>query len=235
MVNFFKRIKFFTLVGGGLALTLAGCKLDDNDTPVQPATAYVSLYNASPNSPGLSIKVDKRTVNGNAFDYAEHTGYLRFYTGDRLLEFGPFGASNVVADTTVKFEEDKAYSVFVVDDFQNPDVLVLNDDTPQPATGKAKVRFLNLSPDAPEINLAVAGNDSALFSGQSFKETSDFIEVDAKEYDFQVKLTSGNGDMLLSVPDINLQDGWMYTVLVRGYRTPPGGSSAVLSAEVIVD
>ena len=235
MKSFFKKIKLVSLVGGGLALTLAGCKLDDNDAPEAPAIAYVALYNASPNSPGLSIMVDRRVINNNSFDYADHTGYLRFYTGNRLLEFGPYGANNVVSDTTVNFAIDKAYSVFVVDTYQNQDVLILNDDVGQPASGKAKVRFLNLSPDAPDVNLAVAGNDTPLFKDQSFKEPSEFIEVDAKEYDFQVKLASGNSDMLLSLPDINLQDGWMYTVLIRGYHTPPGGSNAVLSAEVIVD
>ncbi|HZY79364.1 MAG TPA: DUF4397 domain-containing protein [Cyclobacteriaceae bacterium] len=235
MKNLFRKIKLVTLVGGGLILTLAGCKLDDNDSPTAPATAYVSLYNASPNSPGLNIMVDRRVINNNSFDYADHTGYLRFYTGDRLLEFGPYGANNVIADTTVNFQVDKAYSVFIVDSYQKQDVLVLNDDTAQPGTGKAKVRFLNLSPDAPGVDLAVAGNDTALFKDQSFKQTSEFIEIDAKAYDFQVKAGSGNNELLLSLPDINLQEGWIYTVLVRGYRTPPGGSSAVLSAEVIVD
>jgi len=231
-----KQMKFFALVGGGLTMLLAGCKLDDdNANAVAPAVAYVALYNASPNSPGLNIMVDRRIINNNSFDYAEHTGYLRFYTGDRQLEFGPYGANNVVADTTVKFEVDKAYSVFFVDSYQKPDILVLSDDAPQPASGKARIRFLNLSPDTPDVNLNVSGADSALFKGQSFKEKSEFIEVDAKEYDFLVKLSSGNNDVLLTVPDINLQDGWMYTVLIRGYRTPPGGSSSVLSAEVIVD
>ncbi len=228
-------MKLFALVGGALAILLAGCKLDENDSPDLPPVAYVSLYNASPNSPGLNIMVDRKVINNYSFDYADHTGYLRFFTGDRTLEFGPYGANNVVTDTTITFEEGKAYSVFVVDAYQDADVIVLSDETTQPASGKAKIRFLNLSPDAPDINLAVSGNDTPLFTGQSFKEKSEFLEVDAKEYDFQVKLASGNNDLLLSVPDAILQEGWTYTVLVRGFQTPPGGSSSVLSAEVIVD
>lgn len=233
MNNLIKQTKLFTLVGGGLMLGLASCNLDDDKDAVLPPTAYVNLYNASPNSPGLNIIVDQRVINNNSFDYADQTGYLRFYTGDRKLGFGPYGADNVVADTTVKFEEGKAYSVFVVDNFQEPDFLILSDDTPQPADGKAKIRFLNLSPDAPEVNLLEA--DSALFSGQAFKETSSFVEVDAKVHNFEVKLTSGNGEVLLTVPNAGLTSGWTYTVIVRGYKTPPGGSNAALSAEIIPD
>jgi hypothetical protein len=228
-------MKYFALVGGALTILLAGCKLDETDSPDLPPVAYVSLYNASPNSPGLSIVVDQRVINNYSFDYADHTGYLRFFTGDRKVAFGPYGASNVIADTTVRFEDGKAYSVFVVDNYNQPDVLVLSDETPTPASGKAKVRFLNLSPDAPDVNLAVTGNETPLFSGQSFKETSEFMEVDAKEYDFQVKLASGNNDVLLSVPDAVLQEGWTYTILVRGFQTPPAGSNSVLSADIIVN
>ncbi|HMJ70873.1 MAG TPA: DUF4397 domain-containing protein [Cyclobacteriaceae bacterium] len=238
MNSLVKRMKLFALVGGGLMMVLAGCKLDDNDSPELPPVAYVSLYNASPNSPGLSIMVDRKVINNNSFDYSDHTGYLRFLTGERMLEFGPYGANNVVADTTVKFEDGKAYSVFVVDNYDKADVLVLSDDTSEPASGKAKVRFLNLSPDAPDVDLAIAGtdsaSDSAVFTSQSFKEKSEFIEVEAKNYDFKVKMASGS-DVLLTVPNATFQDGWSYTILVRGFRTPPGGSNSVLSAEVIVD
>jgi hypothetical protein len=234
MNSVLKQIKLVALVGGALIFVLAGCNLDKYENDPLPPAAYVSIYNASPNSPGLSIIVDQKTINNNTFDYAEHTGYLRFYTGARNIGFGPYGASSVDADTTVTFESDKAYSVFVVNTYQDADVLVLSDDTAEPAAGKAKIRFLNLSPDAPEVNLYAEGNETALFSGQSFKEASDFIEVDAKELDFQVKLASG-GDAILNVPNARLQDGWIYTILVRGYRTPPGGSTAVLSADIISD
>lgn len=233
MNKLMKQMKLFALVGGVLMLGLTACDLDDDDDAVMPPTAYVSLYNASPDSPGLSIIVDQRVINNNSFDYADNTGYLRFYTGDRKLEFGPFGANNVIADTTVKFEQDKAYSVFIVDNFQDPDFLVLSDETPQPAEGKAKVRFLNLSPDAPDVDLLEEGSDTPLIAGQSFKETSEFVEVDAKVHDFEVKLSSGDGDVLLTVPNADLKNGWSYTIIVRGFQTPPAGSNSVLSAEII--
>jgi len=62
----------------------------------------------------------------------------------------------------------------------------------------------------------------------------DFVEVDAKKYAFNVKLASGS-DVLLTLPNAVLLEGWSYTVVVRGFKTPPDGSDKVLSAELIVD
>ncbi len=229
---FLKNVKLLSIVGGIFLLAMS-CDDGGSDAEPLPPVSYVSLYQASPNSPDLNIILDDKLIN-NEFKYTDHTGYLRFVTGERTLEFGPAGASNIVADTTLKFEEGKAYSIFVVDTYQNADILVLNDDTDAPASGKAKVRFLNLSPDSPELNLQEVEMSSPLFTGLEFKEPSEFVEVDARKYNFAVKTTSGE-NVVLSLPNAVLLDGWSYTVLVRGFKTPPGGSTSVLSAELIVD
>lgn len=221
------------LVPVAILFLVSGCKLDD-DKYVVPPVAYVSLYNASPNGPDLNVIVDNRQINSNSFDYSEHTGYLRFYTGDRTIQFGPYGASNVVADTTLKLENDKAYSIFVVDEYPTPDILVLNDDGDEPGEGKAMIRFLNLSPDTEAVNLLSDGSTTPMFTGQVYKASSAFTAVDAKRYDFTVRSTSGD-NQLLDVPGINLQPGWYYTVVVRGYSTPPANNDHVLSAEVLVN
>ena len=232
MRDFLRKGKLLSIVGGTFLLVATGCDLDNDEQPLPPVS-YVSLYQASPNSPDLNIILDDKLI-ATSFEYADHTGYLRFITGDRTLEFGPSGADNIVADTTMTFENDKAYSIFVVDTYDKADILVLNDETTAPAAGKAKVRFLNLAPDAPEIDLQVADTDTSVFTGQAFKELSDFVEVDAKKYAFNVKLASGS-DVLLTLPNAVLLEGWSYTVVVRGFKTPPDGSDKVLSAELIVD
>lgn len=218
---------------GGILLIASSC-LDKDDQNVVPIeVAYVSLYQASPNAPDLDIIVDNRQINSGPFNYAEYTGYLRFYTGQRNIRFGPFGASNVNVDTTLNLENGKAYSVFVVDEYENAGVLVLNDEVDAPAEGKAMVRFLNLSPDGGNVSLNAADNSTPWFADQAFKATSEFKEVDAKLYNLAVTNASGTG--VLSVPDTDFRGGRYYTILVRGYQTPPAGNNHVLSAEVIVD
>ena len=137
-------------------------------------------------------------------------------------------------DTTVTLENEKAYSIFVVDEFTNAGLLILNDNSEAPASGKAKVRFVNLSPDGEAVLLKVKSESAALTEEKSFKEATDFFEVDANTFDFEV-IGSSNSEAKLHVPGVELQEGWFYTILVRGYTTPPAGNSNVLSAEILVN
>jgi hypothetical protein len=229
-----KKMNSRRLIGVGLACAfvalMTGC-LDKANEPVQlDPVAYVSLYNASPNAPELGVAVDDRPAFSR-FAYTDYTGYLRFSIGDRNLKFGPSDAANVVLDSTLRLEEGKAYSLFVADEYQKATLVVLNDNSDKPASGKAKVRLLNLSPDSPHADLSVKGENTALIGGRAFKETSDYIEVDAKVYDFSISVEGTTTK--LDVPSITLQDGGFYTILVRGYQAPPSGNTNVVSAEVI--
>lgn len=217
-----------------VSLVMGGCLDDDsNDNIVDIPVSYVSLYHASPNAPALNVVVDDRLINGNApLEYADHTGYLRFYTGQRTLEFGPYGANNVALDTAVTLEKNRAYSIFVVDNYENAEVLVLHDSSATgPATGKAMIRFVNLSPDAAPLTLKVKDAAGNLTDAQPFKGATAFQEVDAQSYNFEV---TADGESVLNIPNVSLQSGAYKTVLVRGYKTPPAGNTNVLSSEVII-
>jgi len=220
------------LVACGSLMLMTGCDLNDNDyvQPVVPVS-YVSLYNASPDAPDLNIVVDNRTINSQPFGYADYTGYLPFYTGQRNIKFGPFGANNVAVDTVVHLVDNKVYSMFVVDEYDKASVLVLDDSAAAPASGKAMIRFANLSPDAGTIHVKVK-DQSELGSGEAFKQVSSFIEVDATITNFEV-ITDGATPVTLQVPDVDIRAGRFYTFVVRGYKVPPAGSKRVLSAEVI--
>jgi len=215
------------------SLLMTSC-LDDDSNNINPDTvpvSYVALYNASPDAPDLNIIVDNRQINNGPFEYADNTGYLRFYTGERNLKFGPYGANNVTLDTIVTLVDAKAYSIFVVDNFQQADLLILTDTSASPpAEGKAMVRFINLSPDAQPLALKVKDASGTLTGEQAFKAVTPFMEVNVNDYNFEVVSAGGTE---LSLPNISLQQGNYYTVLVRGYKTPPSGNTNVLSGEVI--
>jgi hypothetical protein len=217
-----------------VSLVVGGCLDDDtNNNIVNIPVSYVSLYNASPNAPALNIVVDDRLINRNApLRYADYTGYLRFHTGERTLEVGPYGANNVTLDTAITLVDNRAYSIFVVDNYENAELLVLNDSSAaEPATGKAMIRFVNLSPDAAPLTLKVKDAAVNLTDAQSFKGATPFQEVDAQSYNFEVV---AGVESVLNIPNVSLPAGAYKTVLVRGYKTPPAGNTSVLSGEVIV-
>lgn len=216
-------------------VVFAACDSDDDDGLVEPTeVAFVSLYNASPDAPDLDIRVDSRQINSFPFEYGDYTGYLRFFTGDRNFRFGPFNANNAVLDTTISFVNGEVYSVFVTDEYADLGLVVLDDGAEDAEDGMAMIRFIHLSPDAPEVSLAVEGETDAVVEDLTFMEGSEFMAISPDDYDFEVRTSSGD-NVTLNIPDVELQEGWFYTILIQGYQTPPTGNSNVLSARVIVN
>lgn len=231
VVRFLRGNAFKMLSFAAILVLLTSC-LDDDETPVTPVPlGYVSIYHAAPDAPALDIIVDDNTINNQPFDYTDHSGYLNFRTGDRNLKFSSTNAANALVDSTISVAEGKAYSVFVINTLPSLEILVVEDSSATPASGKAMIRFVHLSPDAPDM--VVVGEDgSSVFEGTSFKEATAFKEVDAKNYSFDIKAAASD-DVLLSADNINLQAGGYYTIITRGFVTPPGGNTNVLSVEIL--
>lgn len=215
------------------AVVLLTSCMDDDKTPVVPLpVGYVTIYHAAPDAPALDIMVDNNTINNQPFDYTDHSGYLNFRTGSRNLKFSSTNAANALVDSTITVEENKAYSVFVINTLPDLDLLVLEDSSATPpASGKAMLRFVHLSPDASAM--VVADQDGgSVFDATAFKGATAFKEVDAKNYSFDIKSADGD-EVLLSADNVNIQAGGFYTIITRGFVTPPSGNTNILSVEVL--
>jgi hypothetical protein len=233
MSNNFLKISWSRLSSifccAALVFVLASClDDDDNGNQVLPV-AYVSIYHESPNAPALDVYVDDKPVN--RLEFTDYTGYLNFYTGDRNFKINPLNASNALVDTVYNFVDGGFYSLFIVNNVSNAETLIVRDSASAPSDGKAKVRFINLSPDAPALDV-IEGDSTTLFPAQSFKDPSAFLEINASVDSFTAK-ASGTTEPLMSAKDLNLLPGRFYTIIVRGFENPPSGNNNDLSIEVI--
>lgn len=212
-------------------LAFTGC-LDESSAPDVQPIAYVALYHGSPDGPGLDVEVDNNQIYSTSFDYAEYTGYEWYRTGERNFKFGPFSSSSVDLEDDFTLEEDKFYSLYIAGEYDDAELIFLNDNTGLPASGKAKIRVINLSPDAGNVDLKIAEAGSNLVSDLEFKDNTDFIEIDAEETDFEIR-ASDDDELLLSIPNTTVQNQYIYTIIIRGYDTPPDGSTKVLAAQIV--
>ena len=210
---------------------LAACTDEEGDTIEPVPTAFVSIYNASPDAPELDVTVDNRPIFSQPLRYTDYTRYLNFYTGDRELKISSFNANNALVDTTLNFQPDKAYSVFIADDVADLSAVVIEDDVDAPEAGKALVRMIQLSPDASAVDL-VEEDGSSLFANQTFKQASEFKAVDADTYKLKLNAT-GSSNQVLSIPDADFSAGGIYTIIVRGFATPPAGNANGLSVQIV--
>lgn len=206
---------------GVLALALlpflTSC-LDNDDQNLEAVpVAYVSFYHGSPNISSLRIEVDHRPYNTNTFDYSTYFDYGRFYTGQRDFSFKAGNAANSLLDTLVKFEADKAYSFFITEEEDGLLPLIVEDELDSPAAGKALLRLVHLSPDVADVNLQVGEDEEELFENHGYREVSDFEEVEVGRLDLNL-LSAANGESLVSATNVNIREGRIYTLVVRGYK-----------------
>lgn len=231
-----------SLLVGLMAVALIGCDNDDDDNVEPVSIAYVSLYHASPDTPPLDILMENRQINFYPLQYTRYSGYLNFFSGERSMRVRPAGDANVVIDTMFTFEEGEAYSLFYVNTLSDIEAMVIEDELVSPAAGNAAVRFIHLSPDAPAVDVAsVPGEngengeaETAIAEAQEYLEATEFMTVESGFHSFQVR-TAGSDEVLLSIPDVHLISGGVYTIVARGFQTPPAGNDHNLGAQVLVN
>ena len=212
------------------AVAVTGCG-DDTPTSVTPTpSARVMAVHASPDAPAVDLLVDGSVV-GSGLAYPNNTGYLTVGAGVRNVKVNVAATTTTVIDANVTVADGLNYSVFACDAVATIGTVVLVDDLTPPAAGKAHVRFVHLSPDAPAVDVAVQGGP-VVFPNTAFKGSTSFTPVDAGAYDLEVRL-AGTGTVVLPLPGVALQAGKIYTVFARGFA---GGSGAqALGAQIIAN
>jgi len=232
IIYFFSKWRsiFFSVA---LLVLLTSCLDDDDNLVTEPVeVAYVSIYHAAPETAPLDIVVDGRMINRNPFDYTSYSGYLNFFTGNRDILFQVADQNKTLIDTTFNLEDGNAYSLFAVNTPSGVEALLVTDSAAAPASGKAMVRFINLSPDAPAFDLAIGEEASALFEGKAFKEASAFQEIEADHYTFQVRYADSS-DPAVTTESIEIRPGRFYTIVSRGFVNPPEGNDNSLGVDIL--
>lgn len=224
-----KSISALTLIAAAMILT-AGCSDDDNKVVTPPSVSRVMVIHASPDAPGVDILVDNAKAASN-LEFPVNTGYVAINSGERNIKVNVANTNTTVINADVILDPNKNYSVYAVGSVANIGPLVLEDNLATPASGNAHVRFIHLSPNAPAVDIALAGGD-VVFPNVAFTEYVDFTPLPAGTYDLEVRL-AGTSTVVLPLPGITLNGGMIYTVFAKGFV---GGTEAqALGAAIIVN
>lgn len=231
-----KNVFVSGLAVAALLFTLTSC--DEDDDVMEQQNARVLVVHASPNAPAVDLLVDDKKVNTSALAYPNNTGYLTVGAGNHNIKVNATGTNNSVINANVDLMKGAAYTVFAYDVVSAIKPLVVMDNLATPASGKAHIRFMHLSPNAPAVTVGVlaGSNFMPLFSNRSFETAATatanqaFISVDAGTFTVQVR-AAGTNDAVLTVPNVTLQAGKIYTVFAQGLV---GNSTSPLGASVIM-
>jgi hypothetical protein len=185
--------------------------------------ARVRAVHASPDAPAVDILVNDGVAFANA-PFKGITDYATLDSGTYNIKVVPTGATEPVVIQADLELAGNDYTIVALGKLENIEPLVLIDNNSAPAAGKAHVRFVHASPDAPAVDIAVKGGP-VLFSNIAFKEIGDYLPVDAGTYDLEVRL-AGTETVALEVPGLALQAGTVYTVFAMGLA---GGEPALMA------
>jgi hypothetical protein len=264
---FFDKNRFCLLLAVLLiGLPFPGCNPAGVDEfEGDPGKAKLMIYNVMPsfyvyqgtNSDGRAVTVtnglplqlylDGVSAFAAPLGYNNYTGYFPVEPGTRTLRADTLldasratpKPSAPVLNAPIALAADRFYTLFIADTLQSIETVLVEDDLtpPDQASGKAKVRFAHLSPDAPAVDVAVKGG-GVLFSNQSFKGVTPFVEVTASTYNLEVR-PAGTTTVALPLNDIRFDAGKMYTVVAAGRLNPQkdasGNNRNALRGEILIN
>ncbi len=181
----------------------------------QGEMARVRVIHASPDAPAVDVFVDGKAVLTNVA-FTAISDYLMVPAGPHRVAVAPAGqgegAAVINANPTV--EGGKAYTIAAVGQVANIKAQVYNDNLAAPAAGKAHVRVIHASPDAPAVAVKVAGGPT-LIQSLAFPNASDYLPVDAATYNLQVT-PAGAEQVVLDLSGTTLNAGTIYDVVALG-------------------
>lgn len=181
----------------------------------QSNNARVRVVHASPDAPAVDVFVDGTAALTNVAFFTA-SDYLDVPAGAHTLAVAPAGAGVAAAVITadVTLQAGTAYTVAAVGKLAEIKAQVYNDNLAAPAAGKAHVRVIHASPDAPAVAVKVA-NGATLIDSLAFPNASDYLPVDAGSYNLQVT-PAGASDVVLDLPNTTLTAGTIYDVFATG-------------------
>lgn len=213
--NKLKNISKVFVTAVALSVALSACSKRDNPEPI--AAAVLSVVNASPNTKELDFIIGNQRLNVDAFKFGTKLDYVPLYPGIVRIGITERGKQIFLLQKDEIYRSGSYYTTFLVDTGANRSFLTVVDKLDSPATDtKAKIRFLNLSPDAPALSLSLTGATTNLFTNKAYKSFTSFIDVEPGEsvsFDLKdgatVKATLAAG---------KLEKGKFYTIYAKGYK-----------------
>lgn len=192
--------------------------------------ARVRVVHASPDAPAVDILVNGAPAITN-LAFGQISGYASLAPGTYNIKVVPAGATTpVVFDADVPLAEGVDLTVVAKGLLGDSSfgVLPLTDNN-KPTADKARIRFVHASPNAPAVDIAVAGGP-VLFGNVAFGEVGDYIEVPGGTYDLEVRL-AGTSTVVLSLPGIAVANGKTYTAYAVGLAGGTPALGAILSVD----
>jgi len=195
--------------------------------------AYIRIVNASPGLGTYNVYANEQIMNSAAIPFGGTIAYKTFEPNTHTFKFTSASSTTSLFTKDISLKENEVSSYYLIGKPGQLDgLLVFDGNQDASLSEKAFIRFINLSPDAPALDLNVVGATSVT-TNKSYKAYSTFAEVEAKKYSFEIKDTA-TGAVKATLTDVSFAAGRYYTIIARGLLNP-GVNEQPFSAQSIIN
>jgi hypothetical protein len=208
---------------------LSACKKND-DAPVVTSKVGLNVINASPDVVNIYLN-GTRLNNTSNIEPGISTGYYNVPVGEQTYQLKKaFNTSSSTVETLFSKTIDTAVtatdrSLFVVDETAANAFITVDNLQADTVANTCFVRFVNASPDARHLDLAVG--DTIQFKNVAFKAATGFISVSVNATVDSLKplkvFVNGIATPLIS-GHVNLGAGRSYTFYAQGKASGTGAA-----------
>lgn len=214
---------------GVVALFAVSCSKSTNNEPLPPI-ANLAIYQVSPDAPKLGFRLNNSVLNSDSVPYGTYGYYFNAIAGSRELTAYQQGTKKVTS--TIDLKEGAIYSAWLTGRWATPEFVLIEDKLVNPSSGKALIRFVNMSIESPALDL-VTNTGTAVVSGKTYKTASEFVEIaGGQNYNFVIR-ENGNTTDKVVLPSVSIQSGRIYTIAARGIYNSTGATA--LAGDVLIN
>lgn len=180
----------------------------------QMPMGYVRVIHTVPDAPNVDIYANDKLIVSN-LAFGEYTDYLPVPEGNYKISLYVAGTKDApVLTDMLTVDKNSILTVAAVGNLSDIEFRSISDADQVKKTGKAMIRFLHLSPNAPPVDITLP-DGTVVFSNIPFKHITSYIDVMPMNYTLQVRV-AGTDDVVLTVPNVNLDADKYYTVYAIG-------------------
>jgi hypothetical protein len=236
-----KNLSLFKMAGAAVLVTtlIAVSSFRNDNGLLALRQANVKVINGIFNNPSYVIKVNGKAVSKTPLAYRKSTEYTAIPASGQVITVTEQGTNKVLLASKLKIAAGASASFYLVPQTATSKAtsLLIPDDLTTIAPKKAKIRFVNLSPDAGSLDLLVNGKAVASTVGTEFKEFSDFVEIEPVAGATFALRETGTKNIVASNTNVSIAEGQFTTLWGVGTQTKVAESSAAsqLALGVIVN
>ncbi len=226
-----KRLFYLIFI---VAITTVSCS-KDNGYSIQSQMKFI---NASINAPTLEIEADGILLATDVI-FPSASNYFFVNSGKPNFRIkakdGPLPGL-IIANGSYTLEPNINYTLLVADSLSKTKVSLITDTIVSADAGKSKIRFFHLAVDIATTDFYIGTtklSSSRSFNDQGTNATANmFQQVTAATVTIEAKNSTTNAT-IATLPNVNLQSGKVYTLLLKGATNGTAGTAQQLGLTLL--